>query len=303
MAVALTWSHSELGSCLHAIDCIRRGLPLLDRRLLHAFRGACQELASERPDVPVDSLWLYLPPLACREHSPRALGAALNSALGEAPTADSRSLPFEAVLERCLATMRRCCPRLGADLTSRQRPLREQWEAVGPGLLLQVRRLIGEIDQEQETERQIHLVHPVCGGAGFAHPAYRSVRIEAVLTNSTPQLPETLRLAWLVAQSLALGSATPASAHSTSAVLRWALLPATLYAAEELDIARLDLPTLSLALEAWHSPCDSIQLGPEGLLAWWRESRSNQTPWRAALRTLAVLSGQRPDGEVRQHPC
>ena len=44
------------------------------------------------------------------------------------------------------------------------------------------------------------LIHPALGGAGEAHLAYNSVRIEAVLANPNADLPEVVRLAWLIAQ-------------------------------------------------------------------------------------------------------
>jgi len=38
------------------------------------------------------------------------------------------------------------------------------------------------------------------GGAGAAQLRTNSVRLEAVLTHPDPQLPETLRLGWLLSQ-------------------------------------------------------------------------------------------------------
>src|SRR5690606_13903802 len=80
----------------------------------------------------------------------------------------------------------------------RSAPLRELWDARGGGLLAGIGRLTEPELIVQQAD--VLLLKPALGGAGSAHLPYNSVSIEAVLTNPQAALPETLRLAWLLAQ-------------------------------------------------------------------------------------------------------
>src|SRR5690606_23019649 len=84
------------------------------------------------------------------------------------------------------------------ELELRSAPLREQWEARGGGLLATLARLTtaGLVPEMAD----VILVHPVLGGGGAAHWQYNSVQFEAVLANPLAELPEVLRLGWLLAQ-------------------------------------------------------------------------------------------------------
>ena len=88
-------------------------------------------------------------------------------------------------------------PRLTEELLLRQRPLRELWEAHGPGLLYQISR---QQSLELPSKAQIVTVLPIHGGGGEAIAEHESVVIETVLANPIGNLPEILRLAWLIAQ-------------------------------------------------------------------------------------------------------
>ncbi|MEM6799582.1 MAG: hypothetical protein AAF589_08710, partial [Planctomycetota bacterium] len=91
------------------------------------------------------------------------------------------------------------------EMRLRTGPLRGQWEARGPGLM----RLIGQLAPPvaaNETNR-VSLVTPVVGGHGDVLEG--RVTIEAVLANPHAELPEALRLAWLLAR---VGAGEPADA-------------------------------------------------------------------------------------------
>ena len=56
-------------------------------------------------------------------------------------------------------------------------------------------------ERELVVERaDVILVHPVLGGGGWAYPPYNAVCFEAVLANPIAELPEVVRLGWLLAQ-------------------------------------------------------------------------------------------------------
>lgn len=126
------------------------------------------------------------------------------------------------------------------ELAARVRPLCEQWDARGPGLMRMLDRQAGPIGVARAT---VALTLPVVGGHGVALPAANAVLFEAVLANPLPELPEVLRLAWLLAQ---LGADADASRAA-------GLVSEVLTAAEEVELATADAATIELATEAWRA--------------------------------------------------
>ena len=117
-------------------------------------------------------------------------------------------------------------------------PLREHWEARGPGMLSYCRQLLPWIQVSENIE--IQLVRPSRGGGG--HVVDQStIAFEAVLVNRYAQLPEIVRLAWLIL----CAAAKPSSLEQA------ALVPVTLAAAEYVELARCDEVTIELALDDW----------------------------------------------------
>ena len=90
-------------------------------------------------------------------------------------------------------------PRLADGLEARVRPLREQWEARAPGFL---RRLSEQTNFTADFTLELSLVAPICGGFAEAHLQSDSplATMEALLYHPTPQIPEPVRIGWLVLQ-------------------------------------------------------------------------------------------------------
>jgi hypothetical protein len=177
-------------------------------------------------------------------------------------------------------------PRLADEVALRERPIREQWEARGPGMLRRMLQLSG--GEFSLPAAEIALVQPCLGGGGETHPQFQLVRLEAVLTNSTPTLPEPVRLGWLLFRlaaelvDLAAGSATPAR----RLLISHAAVPLALEAAEYVEWSTYDVSTLEAALDAWRLPGAAR---PEfaGMLFDWRDdSRHEPRSWRDALQDL-----------------
>jgi hypothetical protein len=174
------------------------------------------------------------------------------------------------------------------EIKLRERPLQEQWEAVGPGLWYQLKQIL-KADLLVEQARVI-LVQPVLGGFGRAHLQANCCHIEAVLTNADPILTEVLRLFWLLAQ---LDFDRPIySQHINSMRLNevagMAMLPPVLQAAQNLGFAQLDDQTILRAMIQW-------RLQPEGnharalaevLMVWWETYQSGDNNWTVALTGL-----------------
>lgn len=256
MTVKLRWAPAELGSCVHALHILDGGESLIPSELndaLEPFLGQLK-VSAHRAAGNLSDLWPRLIPLACCHEAPSTVVQELR--------VDEESTDLATVLRSALQAMQRVCTSMAA-LRDRERPLREQWEARGPGLLRTLERVTGPLDISQVT---VHLVHPVSGGGGAAHPQHASVHLEALLTNAVNQPPETVRLAWLLAQLRPPTAALPGSAEASPALQ---LLPPVLWAAEQVELGTFDLPAVERACRAW-LPHDAIDLVAP-LVDEWRE--------------------------------
>jgi hypothetical protein len=196
-----------------------------------------------------------------------------------------------AAIAEMQAAVRNALPKLVEELALRERPLREQWDARGPGLLHQVAQLSEE--QLVPEEAEVLLVHPAFGGGGAAHLPFNSVRIEAVLANPHVELPEVVRLAWLVAQ---LHLDLPVYCDAIHAdrlphIARLAMLPAVLKAAGTVELVRYSPQLIEQALRAWQL---AVPPGVDivGLVSdWWETYQLDQPPFRVALTALDQMMG------------
>jgi hypothetical protein len=187
------------------------------------------------------------------------------------------------------AAVRSARPNLEAELALRVGPLREHWDARGPGMMF---RLAKTTDPDlPPPQALVAIVEPVCGGGGAALLASNSVVLEGVLVNSDPALPEVLRLAWLVAQ-LQLDLPKFSEAIPPARLLQiapLALLPPILEAASFVELIPSASSQLASAISAWMPvetpPTDLADV----LWTWWEAQTDSQVPWRVALGGLDRL--------------
>jgi hypothetical protein len=136
---------------------------------------------------------------------------------------------------------------------------------------------------------RVCLVLPAAGGHGVVHAPTNTVRLEALLANPHPRLPEVVRLGWLLGQLQAdlppLVEHVPAGRAESLMML--AMVPATLAAAEDVELASCDAATIGDSLKCWHVPHDSTTA--EVLLRWWQTYSSSQAEWRVALAALGQM--------------
>ncbi len=107
-----------------------------------------------------------------------------------------------------------------------------------------------------------------------------------------PQLPETLRLGWLLSQlnqDLPIYSDT-IRPERLPHLARLAMLPPVLAASELVEWAQLDAPTLRRALVRWHlveeSDRNKFDRLTATLLDWWGIYTSSSPRWTVALAAL-----------------
>jgi hypothetical protein len=278
---------------MHAVCAVAEGRPLVNSALATQLADPVNELLSTTELAGRQKNQL-LRQLAANsggiENNHQLAEVALVKTLGrgQASTAAIQQLAHAiADVENALL---RAKPGLVDELLVRGEPLRQQWEARGPGLWRYM---------EQRTESglfveraNVFLVLPVQGGGGAAHWQYNAVRIEAVLANPMHELPEVLRLAWLLAQ---LQLDLPAIAETVSrakwqAVAPLAMIPAVLSAAEEVELARFDSPALALAVEQWTGVTAEVAASQAAALAsWWQTYHTTRPRFPVAFAALAEM--------------
>lgn len=285
----LRWIADRSVNCLHAAAAMLEGRACAPAPLVAALDRPVAALgaALEALRIEAEPLMRHLVPLAASIDDPtelvrRALLKAFGPGLYDASL--SQLGGFVAGIKSAAAL---ALPDVLDELELRGGPLREQWEARGPGLLALVsQRTAAELLVESAD---IFLTSPVLGGDGEAHLSYNSVRIEAVLANPHAELPEGVRLAWLLA---VLNQDLPRYSENLSPrtrdwVVRLAMLPPVLEAAAEVEWAANTPDVLATALRVWHLS-DGRPLA-ETLSTWWQTYAESRPGWSVALRALERL--------------
>jgi hypothetical protein len=122
------------------------------------------------------------------------------------------------------------------------------------------------------------------------HLPYNSVRIEPV-PNADGQLPEVLRLAWLLGT---LNLDMPAYSEAILAsrldrVAALAMIPVTLAAAENVGLESCTPERIAQAVRQWLPPVEAEPASVDTLTQWWETYKSRRPAWSAALAALDRL--------------
>jgi hypothetical protein len=196
-------------------------------------------------------------------------------------TADS----VATAIQRRLTDIRRLVlevyPRLAEQLDLRSRPLKEQWEARGQGLM----RSIGRLSHPDLIIKRakLILVHPVVGGACGVIPEGAWGWMEAVITNVIPGIPETVRIGWLLA-TLGIGhyrSNRLVQFDRLPELAAIASVPIVLQAAAEMELVEDPEKLIARAIAAWEIP-----VAPELVLRWWDQQRDGAVPFAVGIKAL-----------------
>jgi len=285
----LRWKASFSASCLHAAACMSEGLPVANSTIAATLHPPTEALSRELHacGFAVQTTLPLLVALAADFENNRQLVEKVATRIQGAGTLSESAI---ARLAGCIADLEaawlREQPGLVDELAVRGRPLREQWEARGPGLLRAIEKLTAENFIASSAE--VVLVSPLVGGHGRAHLMNNRVTFEAVLTHPQPELPETLRLGWLLSQlNLDLPILSePVPQHQLPRLASLATLPLVLAAAKTVDLAVLDEATLARAIEVWHLPPLPAET------PWWRAYTTGEVRWPVAMTALDQMLGE-----------
>ena len=284
----IRFSASASASCFHAAAAMARGMPLVDARLAEALAASVASLTAELAASGIDpeAFFSQAVPLAAdfennRELAERVLNKLRGRENHELPAA--RLAGWFSQLESAFLG---AVPGVVDELELRSGPLCEQWEARGPGLLAAIGRLTEPALLAESAE--VVLVYPALGGAAAAHLPYNKVIIEALLTNPHGELPEVVRLGWLLSTlNLDLpkySEAIPPKRLTRLAPL--AMLPGTLEAAAEVELTPGGAALLAGAIAAWRLADSNADLLVETLQEWWQTYQDRRPPWSVALAAL-----------------
>lgn len=291
MAIELRWLASMSASAFHAAEALVRGESLVDDNLQQELAAPVESLVEEvdRAGLPaVDMVPLLAALSSGIENNRELVEVAIMKLRGRGESTGEATGRIAGRVADLEAAFRRTLPSAADQLALRGEPLRQQWEARGPGMLMHFGRIT---DPSLVVKRaDVALVYPVLGGDGIAHLSLNTVRIEALLANSHPELPETLRLGWLLAQlqlDLPIHSEQIPPARLPH-VARAATLPAILESARYVDLVSNDPALLSLALGTWRivlpEEADAVA---DVVSAWWQTYQETANlPVRIALGSL-----------------
>jgi len=289
MDTQLRWIASQSANCFHAAQAVARGGSLADAELAAAVAEPAERLCEQirASGLSEEPFWHHLVPLSAGIDNNRQLAeVVLKKTIGTTPRARALVNPLAGRIGDVEAAVRRAMPTLVDELTERADPLWGQWQMHGPGLLRGVAQLT---DQRLIVPRaDVIVLYPAVGGAGVAHLLYNSVRIEVLPSDLLPELPEVVRLAWLLAQlnvDLPVFSETiPRDRQPLVAAL--AVLPAALAAADALELARCDPQTVAQALSTWLVDAPPGVDLAEVVLPWWQTCLDSRPAWNVALAAL-----------------
>lgn len=267
-----------------------RGEPLADAALAGSLAEPVVFLQGEiqAAQLPAERFWGNLLGLSASVDSNYDLARlALVKTVGWGTAAERAAPILAAGIAAIEAVFARHLPKLAEELPLRMGPLREQWEARGPGFLRQIGMLTDEGLLVEQAE--VVVLHPALGGGGETWLAGNQVRVEGVLANPHPHLPEVVRLGWLLSQLHLDLPSIGENVHPDRLprVAQLAMLPAALAAGQAVELCQASPGLLAQALNDWRLAADATVL-----TQWWETYRDGRPPFAVALAALDQMLSQ-----------
>ncbi|NNE00515.1 MAG: hypothetical protein HKN47_24635 [Pirellulaceae bacterium] len=301
--VSIRWSSDAALSAVHAAHVVATGGFCTDQKTEQALVESVTDINNRLLSASLDigTFWLrLLSETAFDPTNTRTCEIALlDSGCSKLQLEQTASVISNRLSDSRLAFQRRF-PKLTEQLALRGRPIRDLWDTVGPGLLSNIAKQIwvGSPPNDWWPPRvDAVLVQPMRGGDGGFDSAAHKFWIEAVLTDSDPDVPEVLRVAWLVTQLAVETQTLERSSERTSersGTLPWSIgsVPLVLSAGKYLDLVKGPELPIQAALQHW-------RLGDANTAAvvtrWWQAWQKDPTPMPVGLKHLDKLLGPARD--------
>jgi hypothetical protein len=299
----IRWEIGDKLSPLHAARCWAAGASGIDSTLAAKIAEPLAELTKRlaASELNLESFWSHLIAASASGASDQdACQTALVAAgMGELGLDSCASAILTYLADTRLIYQERY-PKSTQQLSLRAKPIREQWDGYGAGLL---RRIAKKTHESFVPKSAVCvLLSPYRGGDGDCEPATSTLWIEAVLTNPAPSVPEVLRLTWLLTRIGIGAMVLPIEAADenedrarASLVVALAGLPVVLDAACYLEMTQSPTVTASLidiAIQTWFGPMESAVV--EVLDKWWSQSEELKPPFPVALKALDRMLPGKP---------
>ena len=292
MAIEIRWTVSLSASCVYAANVLRQGRPLADARLAEAVTEPARHLIAEidAAGLADDRLWKHLLPLSARiENNRQLVETTLKKAVGPNHSNGSSVGRLAGCIADLELAVSKAMPEILDDVSVGAPHLMEPWNIRGDALL----RSIGRLTDERlvVTGAEVSFVYPAERGGGLAALLHNSAMVEAIAADPVAELPEWLRLTWLISQlniDIPIFSENIGIAHRPLFAFL-AMLPPTLAAAERIELARCNLETIDLALQTWRVVGTPQVNMAELLLNWWETYESSKPAWNVALAALEQM--------------
>ncbi|QDS92929.1 hypothetical protein FF011L_16840 [Roseimaritima multifibrata] len=283
----IKWTHSAPGSVLYAAGAVALNRPISDPEVDALLIGPVTDINSQigSTDLELTTFWEALIAAGFEDSDdPKRCEQAL-AAAGCSPLAlDTLARAVAGKLTEIRLAYNERFPKLAEQLPLRGRPLQTAWDERGRGMLVQIGQQTHADLLPKKVE--IRLVQPVSGGGGYVDFQHQAIWVEAMLTNVDPQVPELLRIAWLVARlGIGQGGANRmVEATHLPVVAALGLIPIVLQAGQNLDLVPPGELPIQRTLDLWQqgaAPATTLVLQD-----WWRQVNSGSTPFPVALKAL-----------------
>lgn len=297
MSTEVKWNADREASFLYAVDLIRRDVELADAELAERLTELGRKLLHELDlsGMTGEQIRQHLVPLGVQVDTIHQVADTLLRKTVGGERCHAMVAPIAGLVTDAGTATDAVMKRLNAQMATALPPLHDRCNRYLQPLLMEIGRLT---DPGLIPGRAAVVVVPALStdegsltGGGSAYLLYNMASLEVLPEDPRPELPEPLRLAWMIAQldlDLPIHSEN-LPRDATPLVAALAMLMPTLTAGESLELCRGDEATVALALRHWQV----VSRGHEELAAivldWWSTYAESRPPMSVALGALLKM--------------